>query len=223
MVPGVSLNRSSAFGTVCPQGPSWNSVLHQWGLPSGLSLLAQSKPILTNAGQRADGIAVWTRKGVDTAAFAADSIWTEEEIAECQTPPVGDPALHQMVRPIVQHVAALTKGPQIFQSIVARITVQVRRGKYDARRPKPNSLHKIGPTSRTSTAIPPGRRLFIEPAPVGQTAEKGEMGSATALAPSAGAHEADVAAQFTPVRRIEGSQFRADWHGYATPFVPRTR
>ena len=33
-------------------------------------------------------------------------IWTEEKVAECQTPPIGNPALRQMVRPIVQHVAA---------------------------------------------------------------------------------------------------------------------
>jgi hypothetical protein len=46
-------------------------------------------------------------------------------------PPVGDQALHQMVRSIVQHVAALTEGPQIFQPIVGGITVQVRRCEHD--------------------------------------------------------------------------------------------
>ena len=150
-------------------------------------------------------------------------IRTEEEITECQTPPVGDPALHQMVRPIVQHVAALTEGPQIFQPIVGGIAVQVRRCKHDAGHPEPSCLHKVGPTGRTSTAISPCRRLFVEPAPVWQAAEQGEMGSATALAPSSGALEADVAAQFAPVRGIEWSQLRADWHGYAAPFFPSAR
>jgi hypothetical protein len=34
----------------------------------------------------------------------------EEKIAGCQPPPVSDPALRQMVRPIVQHVAALDRA-----------------------------------------------------------------------------------------------------------------
>jgi len=122
-----------------------------------------------------------------------------------------------MVRPIVQHVAALTEGPQIFQPIVGGIAVQVRRCEHDARHPEPSCLHKVGPTGRTSTAIRPDRRLFVEPAPVRQTAEAGEMGAATALAPSSGALEAHVAAQFAPVRGIEWSQLRSDWHGYAAP------
>ena len=82
------------------------------------------------------------------------------------TPPVGDPALHQMVRPIVQHVAALTERAQIFQPIVGGIAVQVRRCEHDARHPKPSCLHKVGPTGGTSSAIPPCRRLLVEPAPV---------------------------------------------------------
>jgi hypothetical protein len=130
----------------------------------------------------------------------------------------GDPALHQMVRPVVQHVAALTEGPQILQPIVGGIAVQVRRCEHDARHPEPSCLHKVGPTGRTPTAISPGRRLFVEPAAGRQAAEEGEKGSATALAPTSGALEADVAAQFAPVRGIERSQLRADWHGYAAPY-----
>ena len=41
------------------------------------------------------------------------------------------------------------------------------------------------------------------------------MWSATTLAPSFSALEADVAAQLTPVWGIERSQLRADWHRYA--------
>jgi hypothetical protein len=40
-------------------------------------------------------------------------VQTEEEIADCQPPAVSDPALRQMVRPIVQHVAALAERAQI--------------------------------------------------------------------------------------------------------------
>ena len=99
-----------------------------------------------------------------------------------------------MVRPIVQHVAALTEGPQIFQPIVGGIAVQVRRCENDARHPELSCLHEVGPTGKTPTAIPPGRRLFVEPAPVRQAAEEGEVWSATTLAPSFSALEADVAA-----------------------------
>ena len=38
------------------------------------------------------------------------------------------------------------------------------------------------------------------------------MWSATTLAPSFSALELDVAAQLAPVRGIERSQLRADWH-----------
>jgi len=42
----------------------------------------------------------------------------EEQVADRQASPVGNPALRQMVRPVVQHVAALTKRTQIRQAIV---------------------------------------------------------------------------------------------------------
>ena len=128
-----------------------------------------------------------------------------------------------MVRAIVQHVAALTEGSQIFQPVVGGIAVQVRRCEHDARHPELSCLHKVGPTGKTPTAIPPGRPLFVEPAPVRQAAEAGEVGSATTLASSSRALEADVAAQFAPVRGIEWSQLSADWHAYAAPFFPSAR
>jgi hypothetical protein len=43
---------------------------------------------------------------------------------------------------------------------------------------------------------------------------------ATTLAPSFSALEADVAAQLAPVRGIERSQLRADWHRYAVSWSP---
>jgi hypothetical protein len=45
--------------------------------------------------------------------------------------------------------------------------------------------------------------------------------SATTLAPSFSALEADVAAQLTPVWGIERSQLRADWHRYAVSWGHR--
>ena len=47
------------------------------------------------------------------------------------------------------------------------------------------------------------------------------MWSAATLAPSFSALEADVAAQLAPVRGIERSQLRADWHRYAVSWDHR--
>ena len=91
--------------------------------------------------------------------------------------------------------ARATDLAQIFQPIVGRIAVQVRRCEHDARHPELSCLDKVGPTGKTSTAIPPGRRLFVEPAPVRQATEEDEMRSATALASSSGALEANVASR----------------------------
>ena len=99
----------------------------------------------------------------------------------------------------------------------------MRRCEYDACHPEPSCLHEIGPTGGASTAIPPGRRLFVEPAPVRKASDEGEVGSAAALAPAACALEADVAAQFAPVLGIEGAKLLADGHRYAAPFFPSTR
>jgi hypothetical protein len=90
-------------------------------------------------------------------------IGTEEKIAGCQPPPVSDPALRQMVRPIVQHVAALTERAQILHPIVGRVAIQVRRCEHDARLPKPSRLDKIGPSGRVPSAVSPRSGFFVEP------------------------------------------------------------
>ena len=61
--------------------------------------------------------------------------------------------------------------------------------------------------------------MLIEPAPVWYAAQQDEVWPATTLAPSPSALEADVAAQLAPVRGIERSQLRADWHRYAVSKV----
>jgi hypothetical protein len=109
----------------------------------------------------------------------------------------------------------------ILHPIVGRVAIQVRRCEHDARHPKPSRLHKIGPSGRAPSAVPPGRSFFVEPAPVRQAAKESEVRSATALAFSSSALEAHVAAQLVPVRRIERSQLRPDWHGYAASLVQR--
>ncbi len=111
-------------------------------------------------------------------------IWAEEKISVCQMPSVGDPALRQVMRPIVLDVAALAEGAEVLQAVVGRIAVQVRRRKHDASRPEPSCLLKVGPPGHAPVTVPPGRRLLVEPPPVWQAADEGEMWSPTALAPT---------------------------------------
>jgi hypothetical protein len=51
---------------------------------------------------------------------------TEEQIAERPTYQVGDSPLRQMVRTIVDHVAALAEALEITQPIIARVVIEVR-------------------------------------------------------------------------------------------------
>jgi hypothetical protein len=103
-------------------------------------------------------------------------IRTEEKIAGCQPPPVSDPALRQMVRPIVQHVAALTERAQILHPIVGRVAIQVRRCEHDARHPRPSRLHKIRPSGRAPSAVPPDRCFSSNQRPSGTQRRKARCG-----------------------------------------------
>jgi hypothetical protein len=60
------------------------------------------------------------------------------------------------MRPIMQHVAALTEGAQVLQPVVGRIAVQMRRRKHDAGHTQSSCLHKVGPSGHSPSAIPPG-------------------------------------------------------------------
>ena len=127
-----------------------------------------------------------------------------------------------MVRPIVQHMAALTSRAEVLQPVVGRVAVKMGRREHDAGYPELGGVHKIGAPCHAPSAVAPGRCLPVEPPAVRQAADEGEMWSPTASAPTSGALEADIAAQFTPVRWIERPQLRADRHGYRA-LLARTR
>jgi hypothetical protein len=143
-------------------------------------------------------------------------IWAEEEVADRETP------LSQMAGPVVQHVAPLTEGTQIVQSIVGRITVEMRSGENNARHSERGCFHQIRPLGCSPAAIAPGRCPLVEPASVRQTPHQGKVRTGTALTPPSSALEADPAAQFTPVWWVEGTQLRTDRHGYITSPLPGT-
>jgi hypothetical protein len=106
--------------------------------------------------------------------------------------------------------------------VVGWVTVEMRRCKHDTRHPELCCLHKVGPPGHAPSAVPPSRRLLVEPPAVRQAADEGEVWSPTALTPTFSAVEANLAAQFAPVRWIERSQLRAYRHGYVA-FFPSTR
>jgi hypothetical protein len=88
------------------------------------------------------------------------------------------------------------------------------RCEHDASHPEPSCLHKVGPSGHAPVTAPLGRSLLVEPPPVWQAPDTDKVWSSTALALSAGPHEANLAAQLTPMRRIEGSQLGTYRHGY---------
>ena len=69
---------------------------------------------------------------LDDSAAGQCRIPTEEKIAGCQTLPVSDPALRQVMRPIMQHAAALTERQEVFPSVVGRIAVEMRPGEHSS-------------------------------------------------------------------------------------------
>jgi hypothetical protein len=149
-------------------------------------------------------------------------IRTEEKIANGQAPSVGDPALRQVVGPVVHKMAALTERAEVHQPVVRRVAIQMCCCKHNSGHPKLSGLHKVGPPGHAPLAISPGRRLLIEPPPVRQAANEGEVWSPTPLAPTSSTLEANMAAQLAPVWRIERPQFGSYRHGYAA-FFPRMR
>ena len=82
-------------------------------------------------------------------------IGAEEEIAERTAQKVSDPPLRQMVRAIVDHVAALAQALQIAPPVVTRVVVEVRRSQDHAGVPDLRGFDEIGPARRPTAAIAP--------------------------------------------------------------------
>ena len=116
--------------------------------------------------------------------------------------------------PPTQHVTALAERAEVPQPVVGRVAVQVRGREHDARLPIPGRLDEIRPPGCSPTAIAPRGCPLVEPASVRQAADQSEMRPPAALAHTSGALKANLAAQLTPVRRIERPQFTTDGHGY---------
>ena len=125
------------------------------------------------------------RQWPDATELDQGQIRPEEKVADRETPPVGDPTLCQVMRPIVQHVAALAERTEVPQPVVGRVAVQVRGREHDARLPIPGRLDEIRPPGCSPTAIAPRGCPLVEPASVRQAADQSEMRPPAALAPAA--------------------------------------
>ena len=90
----------------------------------------------------------------------------------------------------------------------------MRRRKHDTGHPELGGLYKVGPPGHAPLAVSPSRSLLVEPPPVRQAADEGEVWSPTARAPTSSTLEANAAAQLAPVRWIEWSQLGTYRHGY---------
>ena len=129
----------------------------------------------------------------------------QEQVARGIAQPVGDPALRQVVRPVMQHVAALAERAQVGEAVVTGVAVQMGSSQYDAGGPKPCHLDQVGPASRTTAPVTPGCRLIVEPAPIGQAADLRQVRPAAALASTTGTLEAHTPAQLAPVSRVKST------------------
>jgi hypothetical protein len=58
----------------------------------------------------------------------APGVGAKEQVPERAPKQIRDPPLHQVVRPVVDHMAALAQTPKITLPVVARIVIEVCSG-----------------------------------------------------------------------------------------------
>ena len=92
-----------------------------------------------------------------------DRVRAEEQIAKRAAQQVCDPSLHKMVRPIVNHVAALAEALEVTQPVIPGIMIEVCCGQDHAGSPHQRRFLKIGPACRPAAAITPSMTARIEP------------------------------------------------------------
>jgi hypothetical protein len=58
----------------------------------------------------------------------SEGVGAEEQVTERLAMPVGEPALAQVLGPVVQDVTALAERPEVLRIVVARVVVEVGAG-----------------------------------------------------------------------------------------------
>ena len=147
-------------------------------------------------------------------------VGTEEQITEGAPQQVGDPPLCQVVRPVVDQVAALAKALQVTRPIVCRVVIEVRRGEDDARVANAGRLLDVRPAGCPAAASALGARGGVEPTAVGQAADGLAMWPSASLAATTATLEPHLPADLWPVDRVEPAQLRLDRHrGFRSLFA----
>src|SRR3954447_2878434 len=130
-------------------------------------------------------------------------VGSEEQIAEGATQRVGYAASGEMMRPVVNEMAALTQASQVFQPIVAWIVIEVGSGQNDAGLTHVRRFLDVGLASRTAAMIAPGLTGVVVPPSIRQTANDFAMRTPAALTDAAGTLEPHMVAELRPVDRIK--------------------
>ena len=134
-----------------------------------------------------------------------------EQVAHRLAPEQREPAAAAVLRPVVEHVPALTERGEVAVRVVGGVVVPVcRRQHHAGRTDLTEQVDAAGPpTETTARAIAPSARLRIPPAAIAQADDTLEVRLATALTAPARAAEADHGRELGPVDRVEALNPRA--------------
>ena len=119
-----------------------------------------------------------------------------------------------MIRPVVEHVAALAEALEIAPPVISRIMIEVRRRQYDAGLSHLPRLNEIRPPRPSTPGVPPSMAGRIEPATIWQTADSHSMRATASLTQAGGTLEAHAPADFRPIAWIYSPHFKFDWHSH---------
>src|SRR5215217_6227561 len=119
-----------------------------------------------------------------------------------------------MLRPVVQHVAALTERLQVRGPVVGWVVIEMRAGEDHARRPdSPLPQPQRGKLPEWSaSSVTPLPLLAIPPAPIAQVADRSSMRPAAPLAFALRSSEADHGRELGPVDGVEPAIAGMDRH-----------
>ena len=115
------------------------------------------------------------------------------------TPAEGQPPLGLMVGPIVEEVTALAQRPEVSETAVAGGAVEVGGGEHGANRAQRHGLQRSG---QRAGRLRPSR----------QVAERLSNQRPPRRQRSVALWSRPQRSQRPPVRRVEGTEFSADWH-----------
>lgn len=133
-----------------------------------------------------------------------------EQIADCSSAQIGQPATAQMLGPIVLEVAALAPGGEIRIAVATGVVLTMAGRQYWHRQSRARQIGRA--PHRPPSVRPPGAGLRIVPAPVVEADDDVPVRPTALLAAAARSFEADHRRELRPVERIEEAEFGADRH-----------